>query len=39
MPTSLQIMSQVELVEEPNVEPIKEVITQPITRNQENVEP
>jgi hypothetical protein len=36
--TSLQVLSQVELVEAPCVELVKEVICQPITEGQYNLE-
>jgi hypothetical protein len=39
MPTCLQILSQVKLVEEPSVEPIKKIVPQPIIKNQENLKP
>jgi hypothetical protein len=37
MPTSVQILSQVELVEVANVEYIKEVINQPVTKGHSNL--
>ncbi len=39
MPIGLQILSQVEIVEETNVELVEEVVTQPIGKDEENLEP
>ncbi len=39
VPTCFQIMNQVEPMEEPNVELVKETITQLVVEDQENLKP